>query len=147
MALLSIEGAKLSGIQVWAVIVTIPVTLGISALRENKAVSSTQQTTEAVIRQGIEIKHLQDGQNVIKDNAASHEEDFNAIMSELNDLKGRQKRTDENINEIINIGQFYIEHQKTLNEEQMKDVMDDWIKKNELRFHVPKIMYEPIDDD
>jgi hypothetical protein len=142
MGFLSINGAALSSLQTWVVIVIGAGTLGISTFRENKAVTSNEAVERAVIEQGIEIEHLKEGQDIIKENAIAHEEDFDAIMGELSILKSAQEDSEERISEIINIGQFYIKNQEKLNDEQMRDVVNDMLKKNGWSPWLAPIAYE-----
>ena len=132
MGLLNISGEKLSPLQTWVVISTIVISsvgsLGISIFRENKAVTGIQSTRDAVIRQGVEIEHIKAGQEEMRQAQSefkiSTENSSKDVISEVEKIKRGQQ-------EIIDMGRFYIQNQDSISRDNMKNLLEDWVKKNE----------------
>jgi len=135
MGILNIEGAKLSPLQNWIVIGVVAVTslgsLGVSVLRENKAVTNIQDTRDAVIKQGVEIEYLKQGQVEIlaeqarlEEDAVAHREFAETVFAEVEGVKQGQR-------ELISLGQFYLRNQDSLTRDQMRILMDEMVKKND----------------
>ena len=134
MSMFSIDGAKLSGAQVWVALFIAAGVLGISVLRENKPAQQSSKIYEELITMNHKVDAL--GDSITKNTQAIHyqsdkinelNDDVKTVSSDMLILKqGVQK----DLNELTEIGQYYIENKDSLDENQMKEVIDDWVKKN-----------------
>jgi len=134
MALFNVEGAKLSVAQVWVALAIAGGMLAVSILRENKPANNTQETLQAVERLENKVDNLV--KTVDKNTEATHvnAEQLRQTKNMVDDLGEEMMKNQKSINgdfsELISIGKFYINNKERLDEEQMKEIIEDWVKKN-----------------
>jgi len=131
MALFNVNGASLSSLQTWVVIIIASGSLGISVFRENKAVTNIQDTRDKVIEVHTEQQYIKEKLADLEADNERHDGEYESLMSEIEGLRIHQDGTDLHIQEMIDIGRYYVENQEDLTHEQIKGEIEDWVKKND----------------